>query len=315
MLSRVAEQIYWMARYVERAESTARLITLNSFMMMDLPKGLLPGWQPLIHITGSGREFETRYQDYSERSVVRFLVGDSNHASSILACLHSARENCRSVRDVLPRAAWEELTALYTEARENLQSGLTRRHRHAYLNRVIHGCQLMSGALNSTMPRDEAYSFLRLGQHLERADMTTRIIDARTANLLPAQAPGLAPFESLQWMSVLNSLDAYLVYRRRQQTQVRRRPVLRFLIQDPRFPRSVLYSIRAIRTCLGQLPNRQPALEQVKVLDSALRNPHIQELRQDALHAFLDGLQRDLIGLHKRVSQSYFINGKAQRTK
>jgi uncharacterized alpha-E superfamily protein len=283
-------------------------------MMMDLPKGLLPGWEPLIYITGSGREFEARYHDYSERSVVRFLIGDSNHAGSIVACLHSARENCRSVRDVLPRPAWEELSALYSEARENLQSGLTRRHRHAWLNQIIHGCQLLSGALNSTMPRDEAFSFLRLGQHLERADMTTRIIDARTVSLLPAQAPELAPFESLQWMSVLNSLDAYLVYRRRQQTQVRRRPVLRFLVQDPRFPRSVLYSIRAIRTCLGQLPNHRHALEQVRVLDSALRNPQIQELRQKALHTFLDDLQRDLIGLHKRVSQTYFINGKAHGT-
>ena len=314
MLSRVAEQIYWMARYIERAESTARLITLNSFMMMDLPKGLLPGWEPLIYITGSGREYKSRYRDYNERSVIRFLIGDSNHASSIIAALHSARENCRSVRDVLPRAAWEELSAIYTSAREELQSGLTRRHRHAYLNGIIHGAQYLSGALHATMPRDESYAFLRLGQSLERADMTTRIIDARTANLLPAQAPGLAPFESLQWMSVLNSLDAYLMYRKRQQVQVRRRDVLRFLIQDPRFPRSILFCVRTIRNCLMQLPNRHHALEQVRVLESALRNPQIQELRQATLHTFLDDLQRDLIGLHNRSSQTYFINGKARKT-
>jgi uncharacterized alpha-E superfamily protein len=311
MLSRVAENIYWMLRYIERAESTARLINVNTFMMLDLPRGTLPGWEPLIHITSSEREFAERYSDFSERSVARFLIGDSNHASSIIASLHSARENCRSVRDVLPRSAWEELSAMYNAAREDLQTGLSRRHRHAYLNRIIHGTQYLYGILNSTMPRDEVYAFHRLGLQLERADMTTRIIDARTANLLPAQPAELQPFESLQWLSVLNSLDAYLIYRRRQQTQVRRRQVLRLLIQDPTFPRSTLYSIRTIRASLMQLPNRQPVLALLKDMEKEIRSPQVQDLRQQTLHAFLDGVQRRLITLHNLLHQTYFINRQA----
>jgi uncharacterized alpha-E superfamily protein len=301
-----------MARYVERAESTARLINVNAFMMLDLPRGLLPGWEPLIHITGSEQEYTARYSDYSERSVVRFLIGDSNHPSSIIACLHSARENCRSVRDVLPRAAWEELSSMYAYAKENLQSGLTRRHRHDYLNQIIRGTQYLTGALHSIMPRDAAYSFLRMGHQLERADMTTRIIDARTSNLLPAQTTELRPFESVQWMSVLNSLDAYLMYRKQQQTQVRRRQVLRFLIQDPRFPRSTLYSVRSLRDCFRHLPNNQPALELLKGMEQTIRNPQVQEMKQGTLHTFLDDLQCELIALHNNVNHTYFINRQAQ---
>jgi uncharacterized alpha-E superfamily protein len=311
MLSRVAEHIYWMARYIERAESTARLINVNTFMMLDLPRGLLPGWEPLIHITSSEQEFNARYSDYSERAVARFLIGGSNHASSIIACLHSARENCRSVRDALPRVAWEELSDLYVSAKEDLQRGLTRRHRHDYLNRIIRGTQYLTGALDATLPRDDTYCFLQMGHQLERADMTTRIIDARTANLLPAEATELQPFESLQWMSVLNSLDAYHMYRKRQQTQVQRRQVLRFLVQDPHFPRSTLYSVRALRGSLRQLPNSQPALELLKGLERTVRNPQVLDLRQGTLHTFLDDLQRELIALHQSVNQTYFMKRHA----
>jgi uncharacterized alpha-E superfamily protein len=142
---------------------------------------------------------------------------------------------------------------------------------------------------------------------MERADMTTRIIDARTANLLPAQATELRPFESLQWMSVLNSLDAYYMYRKRQQTQVSRRQVLRFLIQDPRFPRSTLYSLRALRESFHQLPNSQRSLELLKGMEQSVRHPQVLELRQGTLHVFLDELQYELIALHNNVNETYFI--------
>lgn len=308
MLSRVAEHIYWMARYIERAESTARLINVNTFLFLDLPKGFMPEWEPLIYITGSEDEFEAAYGDYNERSVVKFLMNDSANPSSLISCLKNARENCRSIRDAMPPAAWEELTALYDYARENLQSGLARRNRHAYLKQIIRGTQLLAGALNSTMTRDEAFSFLCIGHHLERADMTSRFIDVRTANLLPEQATELRPFETMQWMSVLNSLDAYLMYRKHQQAQVARSQVLRFLIQDPLFPRSFLYSVRSIMEGITNLPNNQVVLLRLKKLEKTALNSKVPALRQGELHAYLEELQKGLDFLDNAIHDTYFYH-------
>ena len=113
MLSRVAENIYWMARYIERAENTARLVSVNAFLLLDLPKGVIPEWEPLIYIMGSEKDYESNQKDYNERSVVRYLIGNTSNPSSILSSLQYARENSRSVRDALPRTAWEQLTELY----------------------------------------------------------------------------------------------------------------------------------------------------------------------------------------------------------
>jgi uncharacterized alpha-E superfamily protein len=123
MLSRVAENIYWLARYVERAENTARIVTVNANLLLDLPKGIAPGWRPLIDITGANALFEEHYKDYGERQVVRFLLGDERYPGSILSALGAARENCRTIRDVVPREAWEQINELYLFAREELAKG------------------------------------------------------------------------------------------------------------------------------------------------------------------------------------------------
>lgn len=308
MLSRVAEHIYWIARNIERAECTARLINVNTFLLLDLPKGVMPEWEPLIYIMGAEQEFEEQYADYSERSVVKYLMGDHSNASSIISCLQYARENCRSIRESLPRTVWEELSQLYAFARENLQSGLARRNRHAYLNEIIRGAKLLAGTFNSSMARDEVFSFLCIGHHLERADMTTRIIDVRTSNLLPDQATELHPFENIQWMSVLDSLDAYLVYRQRWQAQVRRSQVLQFLLQDPDFPRSFLFCINALKDGLSFLPNNRTTVNAISQLEKVIKNPKVRALRQGQLHAFLDNLQMGLSSLDSRIHNTYFYH-------
>lgn len=306
MLSRVAENIYWMARYVERAENTARIVTVNANLLLDLPKGIAPGWRPLVDITGANALFEEHYKDYGERNVVRFLIADERNAGSIAAALIAARENCRTIRDFVPREAWELLNEIYLFAREDLPKGMTKGGRHAYLKRVIQGAQNVNGLLSGTMLHDQGYDFLHLGRFLERADMTTRIIDVRSANLLPEETTELRPFETIQWVSVLKSMTAYQAYRRSEQIRVLRGPVLRFLFQNGTFPRSVVHCIEALRTSLSKLPRNESALRVAGRLKRNLEGTEPRRLNQQQLHAFIDDFQVGIGDLHQVIARIWF---------
>lgn len=312
MLSRVAENIYWMARYVERAENTARLVSVNSFLLLDLPRGIAPGWAQLVAITGSHADFKSRFDDSNERSVVKFLIGDSGNPSSIISSLDAARENVRTVREILPRMAWEQLTELYHFAKDNLASGLTKKGRHDYLTGIVAGSQRLVGMLNSTMMRDEAYDFMRIGANLERADMTTRIIDVRSANLLPNGTSEWDPFEGIQWMSVLKSLTAYHAYRRKLQARVQREAVLSFLFLDSQFPRSVQHCLVAAEESLGNLPLRSETMRELRGLGKRLRQSDVESLEQGELHEFIDDLQMGLHQVHHAIAAAYFLTGLEQ---
>lgn len=312
MLSRVAENLYWMVRYIERAENTARLISVNAFLQYDLPRGIATGWQPLISIMGMTEDYESRYKDYAERSVIRYLVGDTNNPSSIRTSINYARENCRTVRDVLPRWIWEQLTELNLYARENVQSGLTHKGRHPYLKQIINGSQLITGILGSTVTRDAAYQFLRIGRNLERADMTTRIIDVRSASLLADNPSELAPFESIQWVSVLKSLTAYHMYRKQIQSNVTRAGVLRFLLQDQNFPRAVRHSVQAVEEALGCMPNNFLPLKLARSVDKMTAGANVPNLKQGQLHGYIDALQKGLNELHAGIRKTYFPDAGEQ---
>ena len=312
MLSRVAENLYWMARYVERAENTARLVNVNAFLLLDLPRGIAPGWAPLIAITGSEDIYRRHYDHCDERTVVKFLINDTHNSSAILGSLEAARENCRTVRDIVPGMAWEQLTELLLYARENAQSGIGKRGRHSYLKAIIGGSQRLTGMLDSTMIRDAGYQFMRIGRNLERADMTTRIVDVRTESLLPDDAPDLRPFESIQWVSVLQSLSGYQMYRRAMQMQVKRSEVLRFLLNDTQFPRSVMHCLQAVDESLGALNVDRSSINALRKLTRLLSRAKMDLLKQDELHAFIDNLQLGFSDLHARMSQTYFLPPAAQ---
>ncbi|EGV32429.1 protein of unknown function DUF403 [Thiorhodococcus drewsii AZ1] len=306
MLSRVAENIYWLSRYVERAENTARIVTVNANLLMDLPKGIAPGWRPLVDITGANPLFEEHYKDYGERQVVRFLIGDERHSGSILSALAAARENCRTIRDFVPREAWELLNELYLFARGEVSKGTTKSGRHAYLKHLVQSIQTMSGMLSGTMLHDQGYDFLHLGRFLERADMTTRIIDVRSANLLPEETTELRPFETIQWVSVLKSLTGYQAYRRSEQVRVQRGPVLRFLVQRPEFPRSVCFCVDSLQSNLTKLPRNEGALRVAGRLKRTLEGVEPRRLNQQQLKLFVDDLQVGIGELHDEIARTWF---------
>ena len=284
MLARVAETLYWMARYLERAENMARLINVNANLIFDTPKKTVLGWKPLIEITGTQQQYDELHSDYSEQSVLKYLIKDADSPSSIANSLSWARENARTIRDVIPREAWEQINSLNHFAKDNMSQAFSVGKRFDYLNEIITRNQTINGLLSGTLNHDQGYVFLRLGRNLERADMTSRIIDVRSANLFSSDTLEQHPYENIQWMSVLKSLTAYQMYRQSMQARVRRGDVLKFLFQSKKFPRSIYFCAQQLEQCVLQLPNFDAVLHLIHALMDMVQGADLEAFDQNQLH-------------------------------
>ena len=305
MLSRVAENTYWMARYIERAENTARLIMVNTNLLLDLPKTSQLGWEPIVEILGCEAHYLENHEDYDERTVLKYLISDADSMNSIHHSLRQARENARTIRDIIPREAWECINDLFHTARSKAQSGYYRKGRFDYLQNIILSAQTITGLLAGTMLHDMGYDFLKMGRNLERAEMTTRIIDVRSADLLP-EHEAMTPFENIQWMSVLKSLTAYQMYRRTMQERVTRPFVLKFLLKEKQFPRSFFHALLEVKYCLKHLPRSEEAINLLNEVGKKVLRADQAILKQDELHRFIDELQQGLGDLDQEISMTYF---------
>ena len=188
----------------------------------------------------------------------------------------------------------------------SLAKGMTKGGRHAYLKHIIQGCQTINGLLSGTMLHDQGYDFLHLGRFLERADMTTRIVDVRSANLLPDETTDLRPYETIQWVSVLKSMTAYQTYRRSEQVRVQRGPVLRFLFQHPAFPRAVNHCIERIPPAWRGCRATSAALRVAGRLKRNLEAAEPWRLDQQQLHTYVDELQTAIGDLHPEIAKTWF---------
>lgn len=306
MLSRVVENVYWLARYLERAENTARLIGVNTNLLLDLPPGYAPGWLPLVDISGNRAGFGERYKRADERDIVQFLIADLDNPGSIATSLRLAREDARGLRDVLPNDAWELLNGLFADFTEALRAGLSKRARYPLLSRTISTLQAMTGKLDGIMNRNEAYTFLVIGRNLERADMTSRIVDVRSAQLLPQETTGLRPFESVQWMSVLKSLSGYQMYRLKMRTRISRTDVLDFLLRDLQFPRACQFCLVQAQQSVAILPRNQRVIELLQQARDFIDAASVGALDQDGLHRLIDDIQLHVSEVHAAVADCYF---------
>jgi uncharacterized alpha-E superfamily protein len=312
LLARVAESNYWMGRYVERAECTARILIEHCNLHVDLPRGYEVGWEPLLHLTGSHELFSSSGGEVDEEAVLRFLVSDGSNPGSIVVALAKARENLRTTRSVVPREAWEILNGLYLDASETADDAVDRRSRFRYLRRIVHESQCLTGLLGGTMNHDEAYAFLSLGRLVERADMTTRVLDVRAESLAPEVKGGYRPFDNVQWMGALRSVGAYQMYRRSVGPQVRASAAVRFLLADPQFPRSVSHCLDQASRFLKTLPHPQDALDATAdalllvheaPVPSGARPPAVVA---DMLHQIVDRAQLAINRVHDEIAAAYF---------
>ncbi|WP_020683239.1 alpha-E domain-containing protein [Marinobacterium rhizophilum] len=307
MLSRVAERIYWAARYLERVENTARLVSVYDNLLFDLPRSVNIGWFNLVIINSGSELFFERYRVQDERNVVKFTLADDTNPSSMLSSLTMLRENIRTARDVLPSEAWELVNELLLFARNNIQQGINRNGRHAFLNGIIEGCQGINGLLLGTVSRDATWHFLRLGCNLERADMTTRLLDAGAAVLQLSDDNDTTNLSQIVWGNVLRSGSAYMAYRRTMRTTVNGSDVAHFLLSDEEFPRSVGYCLDQVRSATAKLPCAgkpypaiKPQLPKYDIRDSDSLNADFRD--------YLNDQQLMLAETHNHISSNWFAN-------
>jgi len=265
------------------------------------------GWHSLVQITGGEREFGQRYSDSSERNIIKFLLADRQYAGSLLNSLSYARENARTIRGILPREAWEKLNEMYLSTSEELPTALSRRNRYEFLADVIGSVQQLTGLLAGTMTHNLGYHFVRIGRNLERADMTTRILDTMTVDtFLDDPDQQITAYDYVLWMNVLKSLSAYQSYRHEVQTTVSRKRVLGFVLRSKDFPRAICHSLGEIQNSSQNLPRNQKVIRSLNKLVNMVESTEVSALNSKQLHQFMDSLQLNIANIHHLFSETYF---------
>jgi len=310
MLSRVAERMYWMGRYIERAENTTRLISVNTNLVMDMPKGKHI-WPSLLLITGAEARFQQRFTKVDERNVIKFLLDDE--LNSVRACIHMARENARTTREILPNEAWVLINELDLFIKHKKGQGIKREGRHKFLQKITAMCHQLTGVLASSMSIDKAYNFIELGRKLERADMSTRIVDVGCLSLLNPEADDISEYDDILWMNVLESLAAYQMYRQHVQDRVNGEDVVDFLIKNKNFPRAVVHCLAKANESCNALPRNENTLREISQAQRHLdQNDVIKLLNEAQLHEFIDEVQLDLANIHDEICKTWFLHDLSQ---
>ena len=310
LLSRFAENSFWIARYIERAENLARILDVNETFARDAQGE--SDWLPILALHCDEERFLERYREIDATNVVRFYIVDETNTNSIRCSVRAARENARSIRHLISLETWTQLNVFY-----NWVSGLSRRH--ANLNdlsrlcgQIKEGCQLHYGIVNGTLYRDQIWSFYRIGTFIELCDQTTRLVDIKYHSLLPRHEDVGTPLDVAQWNAVLRSASAYHGYRRVYPHEMTPKTVAAFILLDPRFPRSVAHCVNEISQCVsGLLTNDElvhvtfapPALDAL----ADLADWSIDAIIGHGLHEYLDQVQLKLAELSEAIDDTFFL--------
>ena len=298
MLSRVADSIYWMSRYVERAESLARFVDVTHHMSLDLPAGSAQQWGALIFASGDQEYFEKKYGDPTRENVIQFLTFDRDYPGSILSCVEAARENARSVRESISSEMWEQLNQFHQTVREAAKRGRLKSP-NEFFQYVKNSSHLFVGITVTTFSQGEAWHFARMGRVLERAEKTSRILDVKYYTLLPNVHDVGTPIDDLQWSAVLRSVGGFEMYRKRHHGITPKR-VVGYLVLDRLFPHAIMHCIDVAYQSLHSISGSPEgtfwnvADKRLGQLRSELAYSTVDEIIAHGLHEFLDSFQTQL---------------------
>jgi uncharacterized alpha-E superfamily protein len=299
MLSRVADSIYWMSRYVERAENVARFVDVNLNLMLDSGESEQQ-WSPLVNITGDHEAFEERYKEAATReNVIQFLTFDRENPNSIISCLRAARENARSVREIISSEMWLQLNTFYLMVNSAATTGKGFHSPNEFFSEVKLASHLFSGITDATMTHGEGWHFGRLGRLLERADKTSRILDVKYFILLRSVHDVGTPLDDVQWIAVLRSASAFEMYRKCH-GRISPRAIAEFLLLNPEFPRAIRFCLSTARDSLHAISGtpigtyRKPAEKLLGQICSDLAYANMEEIMNSGLHEYLDELQTNM---------------------
>ena len=310
MLSRVADSIYWLSRYVERADNVARFLDVNFNINLGNRKSLQQQWSPLVLTTGDETTFAELYDSPSQQHVLKFLAFDPGNPNSIVSCVRNARENARSIRDVIPVRVWEQLNKFYFFVQSAAQQADVREP-SKFCDQVKLASHVIDGMMNSTMSRGDAWHFARLGRLLERAEKTSRIVDVQYYLLLPRPADVGTVLDVARWSALLKSASALEMYRQVHGRIVPTK-VAEFLVLDRLFPRSVHYCVihaqASLQAISGSLDGtfRYASEQRMGRLRAALDYATIEDVIDVGLHEFIDDFQLRLNQVGTGIQENFF---------
>lgn len=312
MLSRTADHLFWMARYTERAENTARMLDVN-YQTSLLPQSAEvaeQGWWAMLDISELTRAFDHKYGILSRDDVIDFMVRDMTNPSSIMSCLRAARENARAVRGSLTTEVWETLNTTWLEVQRMIADGILQDDPSRFFEWVKFRSHLARGVQFGTMLKDDAFHFMRLGTFLERGDNTARILDVKfQATGLDDTAPERAENDFYHWAAVLRSVSGFEVYRKIYRTVVTPERVAELLILRPDMPRSLVASMEEVVAILALVRNQQSAETERHAgkLHADLKYARIDDIFAVGLHAFLTSFLERIGDLGSGISRDFLV--------
>jgi uncharacterized alpha-E superfamily protein len=312
MLSRVANSMYWLGRYLERAENYARFIDVNFNLMLDLPHDLKEQWEPLIRSTGDYEDYIKKNNSFDKNTAIYFLAFDADNPQSLISSITYARENARIIRENLSKETWEKLNQTYhfvNRAAEKRE--WEREDPRAFFESVKSQILLLYGLAESTVARTEGWYFRQLGQYLERADKTSRILDVKYHILLPSPKEVGTPLDFLHWIALLKSVTGFNTYRRLY-GNVKPSGVVEFLVLSKIFPRSVFYCLKEAEGCLTKISGssgtgfRNSAEKAMGELRSILEYHDVNDVINMGLHEYLNNLQVKINFISDQINLNFF---------
>lgn len=311
MLSRVADAIYWMNRYLERAENYARFLDVNFNLSLELPPDISAQWRPLVVTTGDWDLYESLYGKVEKSTVIYFLGFDEKNPNSISNSLRNVRENARMVRPDITREVWEQVNYLYYLVRdETAKKRWQKKDPRGFFTEVKKGCQLLYGIFDATISRTDGWHFGKIGQLIERADKTSRVLDVKYHMLLPDPKEVGSPLDLIQWAALLKTVSSFDMYRKRFGKLVVQ-DIAEFLILDKVFPRSMLrcliHAEQSLHTITGSPEGYSNNAErQLGLLKSQLEYADMGEIFGSGLHEYLDTFQKKLNDVSIAIFDSFF---------
>ncbi|HUP96622.1 MAG TPA: alpha-E domain-containing protein [Usitatibacter sp.] len=310
MLSRVASSLYWMSRYVERAENTARVLDVawRMSLLVKEPKLQDQEWFAPLNITGTFFPFSGRHNVVCAREVLHFLALDAENPSSIYACARQARENARAVRGSITSEMWEVLNSTWLEMQQFDEEKMQARGVSMFFDWVKERSHLFRGVTFGTMHRDDGYDFARMGTHMERADSTARILDVKYHILLPSVKDVGGAVDYYQWSAVLRSVSAFEAYRKVYRDVITPLKLAELLILRDDIPRSLRFCLKQVCDSLGRVQNAQSGdtVRSAGQVLSGLQYGRISDIFAGGLHEYLTDFLDSMQGLSQSIQASFF---------
>ncbi|MEM9320843.1 MAG: alpha-E domain-containing protein [Pseudomonadota bacterium] len=313
MLGKTAGGLFWMFRYLERSENTARLIEAGFRMALTRPDGTDDEWGSVLQTASAAKAYGERHSEIDAARVIDFLLRDKANPSSVMSSIAAARQNARLVRTAITREVWEAVNDTYMILTETLARPVQARNLPEVLGLVRQQSALVRGALHGTMLRNDVFDFARIGTFLERADNTARILDVKYYVLLPSITQVGSSLDNVQWETILRSVAGQRAYRWINKGEANPKGIAEFLIFDGRMPRSLKFSIGKIATNLGYLQSeygaRHDSHGHVDKLYARLDRLTIDRVFEDGLHEFLLEMLQDINSLGEQISEDYRFLG------